>query len=249
MGRTGGGPRQTRLSHVERRAQIVECARRLFSTHPVASVSMEAVAREAGVTSALLYHYFDGKHKLYVAVVREMFRVTPPVPEYVAGVTPEERLEESIDRWLDMVAALLLRGTSHYTIHAEFQDAGQLVKGDRVSVGGITIGSVKAIGLGDRSQAVVTMDITDKAFKPLHTGTTATIRSPSLSTQASRYISLAPGPNSNPKLADGGTIGAEDTAGIVDLDELLNTPNYQAPSNLQGIVHGMATQFAGRGAA
>ena len=89
MGRTGGGPRQTRLSHVERRAQIVECARRLFSTHPVASVSMEAVAREAGVTSALLYHYFDGKHKLYVAVVREMFRVTPPVPEYVAGVTHE----------------------------------------------------------------------------------------------------------------------------------------------------------------
>src|SRR5439155_11163383 len=94
-----------------------------------------------------------------------------------------------------LLAALVLRGTTHYTVHAEFQDAGQLVKGDRVSVGGITIGSVKSIGLGDRSQAVVTLDITDKSFSPLHTGTTATIRSPSLSTQASRYISIAPGPN------------------------------------------------------
>jgi phospholipid/cholesterol/gamma-HCH transport system substrate-binding protein len=148
-----------------------------------------------------------------------------------------------------VLAVLVLRGTSHYTIHAEFQDAGQLVKGDRVSVGGITIGSVKSIGLGDRSQAVATLDITDKSFSPLHTGTTATIRSPSLSTQAGRYISLAPGPNSNPKIPDGATIGTDETAGIVDLDELLNTLDYQTRASLQGIVHGMATQFAGKGAA
>jgi phospholipid/cholesterol/gamma-HCH transport system substrate-binding protein len=111
-------------------------------------------------------------------------------------------------------------------------------------VGGLTIGSVQTIALDDRNRAVVTMDVNDKAFDPLHDGTIATIRSPSQSTQASRFISLQPGPNSNPKLADGATIGAEDTRGIVDLDELFNTLDYETRSSLQGIVHGFADQFA-----
>jgi phytoene dehydrogenase-like protein len=33
-----------------------------------------------------------------------MFRGSaPPVPEYVQGATPEERLAQSVDRWLDLV--------------------------------------------------------------------------------------------------------------------------------------------------
>src|SRR4051794_35604681 len=108
-----------------------------------------------------------------------------------------------------LTAAVLTRGRGHYAVHAVFEDAGQLVKGDRVSVGGLTIGSVTTIRLDDRNRAVVTLDVTDKAFTPLHSGTTATIRSPSQSTQASRFVSLQPGPNSNAKLDDGTTIGTE----------------------------------------
>lgn len=97
--------RRTRLAPDERRAQILECARQLFSERPASTVSMEAVARAAGTTAGLIYHYFGSKHELYVAVVREMFRGAPPVPEFVAGVTPEQRLAESTGRWLDMVQA------------------------------------------------------------------------------------------------------------------------------------------------
>lgn len=142
------------------------------------------------------------------------------------------------------VALVLTRSSSHYKVHAVFQDAGQLVKGTRVQVGGVTIGQVTGIHLDATNQAVVDLDITDDSFAPLHDGTVATIRSPSLSTQAARTVSLAPGPNSNAKLADGATIGAEDTRGIVDLDELFNTLDYQTRASLQGIVHGFADQFA-----
>lgn len=100
----GKGTPRTRLSQAERRGQIIEAARRLFSRQPARTVSIEAVAREAGVTAGLVHHYFGSKGDLYVAVVREMFRGAPPVPEHVAGATPEERLAESIDRWLDMVS-------------------------------------------------------------------------------------------------------------------------------------------------
>lgn len=96
--------RRARLSQAERRGQILEVARRLFSRQPASTISMEAVAREAGVTAGLVYHYFGSKHDLYVEVVREMFRGGLPVPEYIAGATPEERLAESADRWLDMIS-------------------------------------------------------------------------------------------------------------------------------------------------
>jgi len=148
-----------------------------------------------------------------------------------------------------VVAFVMLDGGGSYAVRAVFPDAGQLVKGNRVSVGGITIGKVEKVELGDRNEAVVTLSIDDEEFRPLHRGTIATIRSPSLSTQAGRFISLRPGPNSNPSLADGGTIGAEDTRGIVDLDELFNALDVQTRSSLQGIVHGMADQFGGGQAA
>src|SRR5439155_8869667 len=109
-----------------------------------------------------------------------------------------------------LVATVVLSsGSSTYRIHALFQDAGQLVKGDRVVVGGIAIGKVTDITLDDRSRADVTLTITDGAFNPLHDGTRASIGSPSLSTEASRFVALQPGPNSNPKLGSDATIGTD----------------------------------------
>src|SRR3954469_1748610 len=99
------GRRRTRLPQDERRAQILDAACRVYSASPVETVSVEAVAREAGVTPGLVHHYPGGKHDLYVEVVREMFRPPPPVPKRVPGSTREQRLATSTDHWLDMVAS------------------------------------------------------------------------------------------------------------------------------------------------
>ena len=88
-----------------------------------------------------------------------------------------------------------------YTVHAVFQTAGQLVKGNEVRVGGSPVGTITDIDLDDQAQAVVTMKIEDDDLSPLHTGTTATIRATSLSGIANRYVSLQPGPNSNEQLS------------------------------------------------
>jgi AcrR family transcriptional regulator len=95
--------RGSRLARDVRRSQILESAGRLFRTRPAASVSMEAVAKEAGVTVGLIYHYFRGRRDLQLAVIREMFRAAPPVPDYVQGATPADRLDQSTTLWLDMV--------------------------------------------------------------------------------------------------------------------------------------------------
>ncbi len=94
-----------RLEPDLRRRQILAAARRLFSERGYSAVSTGEIAAEAGVARGLINHYFGTKRTLYVEVVREMVRFrSQPVPEYVDGATPQDRLTESIDRWLEMVS-------------------------------------------------------------------------------------------------------------------------------------------------
>jgi AcrR family transcriptional regulator len=95
---------RTRLDHGERRRQILDCAARLLAERPYGEVAMEDVARAAGVTRGLLHHYFGTKRDLYLALTKDMLRAIPvQVPELVQGVTPEERLSDSVDRWLEAI--------------------------------------------------------------------------------------------------------------------------------------------------
>lgn len=94
----------SRLDADERRRQILSAARKLFNQGHYGAVSVEEIAAEAGVARGLINHYFGNKRDLYVEVVRMMVRVPPhPIPEYVRGTTPEQRMDESIDSWLEMV--------------------------------------------------------------------------------------------------------------------------------------------------
>src|SRR5437588_12218189 len=74
-------PRWQRLDHDERRAQILACARRLFSERNYDAVSTTDIAREAGVARGLLHHYFGTKRDLYLEVVRDLVRMpSNPAP-------------------------------------------------------------------------------------------------------------------------------------------------------------------------
>ena len=97
-------PRWQRLEHDERRGQILACARRLFSERPYAAVSTSDIAREAGVARGLLHHYFGTKRELYLAVVRGLVRMpSNPVPLQSPGRGLEVVIEESVERWLEML--------------------------------------------------------------------------------------------------------------------------------------------------
>lgn len=62
-------PRRTRLQTDERRAQLLTLGLRLFSTRAYDEVSIDAIAKEAGVSKGLLYHYFGGKRAYYLASI------------------------------------------------------------------------------------------------------------------------------------------------------------------------------------
>jgi phospholipid/cholesterol/gamma-HCH transport system substrate-binding protein len=146
-----------------------------------------------------------------------------------------------------LVALAMFGGPEQYKVKAVFQNAGQLVPGNEVRVGGQPIGTISDIELDQSANAVVTMEVGDD-IAPLHEGTSATIRATSLSGITSRYISLKPGPNNGRELADGDRIGADETSAPVDLDTLFNTLDAKTRAGLRDFIRGSGTQYEARGA-
>jgi phospholipid/cholesterol/gamma-HCH transport system substrate-binding protein len=133
-------------------------------------------------------------------------------------------------------------GVGGYTVKARFLNAGQLVKGNPVQVGGVAIGSVKGIHITDDGQAEITMSI-DGDHAPLRQGTRAEIRQFSQSGLANRYVDLSLPPNTDQKIPDGGVIPTDKTVTQVDLDELYNTLDARTRTALQDFFKGSAAQW------
>jgi AcrR family transcriptional regulator len=58
-----------RMRAPERRAQLLDVARRVFGNSGFHAASMETVAKEAGVTKPILYDHFPSKKDLYLALL------------------------------------------------------------------------------------------------------------------------------------------------------------------------------------
>jgi phospholipid/cholesterol/gamma-HCH transport system substrate-binding protein len=141
------------------------------------------------------------------------------------------------------ILVLLLSGGgpgNHYRLL--FETGGQLVKGNQVLIGGVPVGSVDDLKLTDNGQAEVDISVD----RPLHQGTSAIVRATSLSGIANRYVSLQPGPDSNPELADDASIAEVDTTSPVDLDQLFNTLRGPERQALRNVIQGSATVYAGK---
>jgi phospholipid/cholesterol/gamma-HCH transport system substrate-binding protein len=145
-----------------------------------------------------------------------------------------------------VVALLVLGGGGGANYELIFGEAGQLVKGDQVQVGGVPVGSVTNIQLTKDFKAKVTIHV-KSGLTPLHEGTTAQVRVPSLSSVANRYILLSLGPNNRPSLHSGATLPAGATKEVTDLDQLFNTLNPKTRAGLQQFIQGTAEQYAGQG--
>ncbi len=147
-----------------------------------------------------------------------------------------------------VVILLLMGGGGAYTVTAEFQNASQLVKGNQVEVAGVPAGKVTSISLGDQGQALVKMEVSD-SYAPLRRGTTATVRSSSLSGIANRYVQLdlPPENRAGAPIPDGGTMGQSETVSEVDLDQLFNSLSKKDIANLKNVIKGFARSYDGVG--
>jgi phospholipid/cholesterol/gamma-HCH transport system substrate-binding protein len=135
--------------------------------------------------------------------------------------------------------------THHYTIHAVTRNSNLLAPGSPVRIGGVNVGKVTSVGrYRDTALADVTMQIDDSG-RPIHSDATVTIR-PRLFLEGNFYVQLSPGTPNAPELSDGGTIPVADTAGPVQLDQVLDTLPADMRHRLQQTVQGLGQALGTR---
>ncbi|HET8814650.1 MAG TPA: TetR/AcrR family transcriptional regulator [Solirubrobacterales bacterium] len=96
-------PAYRRLDVDERRRQLLERGAELFTSHPYEELSMSRIAKEVGISKALLYHYFPSKQAYFEetlsAWAEQLRERTEPNPE----LPPVEQLQVSLDAFLALV--------------------------------------------------------------------------------------------------------------------------------------------------
>lgn len=92
-----------RRSAGDRRAQLVQIGLELLPTTPVQELTIDEVARRAGISRSLLFHYFATKREYYTAVTRAaadlLWEHVIPAP----GTPPEEQVTGMLDRYVGWV--------------------------------------------------------------------------------------------------------------------------------------------------
>jgi AcrR family transcriptional regulator len=101
----GSGARWTRRDPEDRRAAILAAARRVFADAPYEAVNMSDVARAAGVSRALVNHYFGSKRELFIETLRAVAAAAPAVVRTDLHLPVEEMVARNADAWLDHVQA------------------------------------------------------------------------------------------------------------------------------------------------
>ena len=93
-------PAYHRLQVDERRRQLLDAGATLFAQRAYEEISMRQVAQAAGVSKALLYHYFPSKIELFKAAVADKAAELEALIDPSGEGTPLDRLTASLDAYL-----------------------------------------------------------------------------------------------------------------------------------------------------
>jgi AcrR family transcriptional regulator len=95
--------KRVRLSPEARRAQLIELGREMLATRRLDELSVELIAKAAGISRGLLFHYFSSKQEFHVEVARaaaaEMLRRTEPDTE----LSPVDALRAALKSFIGYV--------------------------------------------------------------------------------------------------------------------------------------------------
>lgn len=140
-----------------------------------------------------------------------------------------------------LVATLIFSGGSGYRYTLKFENVSLLVPGNLVMVGGHPVGSVESIKLSDDNLAEMEVELDEEVRE----GATFIVRKSSLSSVHSHYISMTPGPDNAPVLAEGTVLGEESTTAAVEIDQLFDTFDEKTRRGWSNLIRGVASIYAG----
>src|SRR5919197_1443954 len=96
-------PAYRRLGVEERRRQLLERGAELFTRYSYDELSMRKIAREAGISKALLYHYFPSKQAFFQATLAQAAEELRARTEPDPTLPPLEQLKGSLEAFLELI--------------------------------------------------------------------------------------------------------------------------------------------------
>ncbi|WP_433576496.1 TetR/AcrR family transcriptional regulator [Nocardia brasiliensis] len=117
---SSGETKRVRLSPDERRLQLITLGAEMLAERALEDISVDDIAKQAGISRGLLFHYFTSKNEFHEAIARQVSAefLTATAPDRSLGLF--DMLRDSVERYVDYVednrAAYhaILRGPSSY---------------------------------------------------------------------------------------------------------------------------------------
>lgn len=85
------------------RQQIIDAAFELFGNDGFSKTSIAAVAKKAGVSKGLIYHYFDSKEAILEAIFNQLIELADETLDFPAGFTPANKIKYLLDKMFEFM--------------------------------------------------------------------------------------------------------------------------------------------------
>ena len=145
---------RARLQVDERRSQLLELGLQLFAERNVDELSIDDIARAAGISKGLLYHYFPSKRAFFLEVVRAAAGHLVDRTSAAGTEVSPVALQDGLDAYLDFVEqnarsfVALMRGSNDPDVLQIVETTRRSIAAGRTAVIEATLATSERPGFG-----------------------------------------------------------------------------------------------------
>lgn len=94
---------QNEIIREKSKQQILDAAFELFATIGFTSASIQAIAKKAGVSKGLIYHYFSSKDHILESIFSQLSEISDEIMEEAEELNPAARFKQILDSVFDYI--------------------------------------------------------------------------------------------------------------------------------------------------
>lgn len=95
--------RQNQEIREQTRQQIVDAAFELFANEGYAKTSISAVAKKAGVSKGLIYHYFESKESILEAIFNQLVEMGEEVTNFPEDFSAADKIRQTLEKTFEFI--------------------------------------------------------------------------------------------------------------------------------------------------
>lgn len=97
-----------------RREEVIEATKRCLARKGSVNLSIKSIAKEAGLSTGIIYHYFENKEELLLKVIKEAFASSHQ--DVMEAVEPLDSPREKLFRHIDSINSVPTHNPDFYTV-------------------------------------------------------------------------------------------------------------------------------------